>query len=221
MTLPLTIELPRPATFARHAGPHLLEATLIPLVIFYAAFAVVGVWGALVASLLWSYGAIGYRLVMRKRVPGILAIGALLITARTALALLTGSVFLYFLQPALGTAVVAVAFLVSVIGGRPLAQHLAGDFCPLPAALLERPFMRSFFAHVTLLWGAVHLMKAGASVWLLHVQSVGAYVITSRAISVGSTVLAVALSVAYFVYMARMHDVRLQFAPRSLAPALV
>jgi hypothetical protein len=221
MTLPLTVELPRPAAFVRHAGPHLIEATLIPLAVFYAALAVVGVWGALVASLVWTYSAIAFRLATRRRVPGILAIGALLMSARTGLALLTGSVFLYFLQPALGTAVVALAFLLSVVGGRPLAQHLARDFCPLPTTLLEHPFMRSFFVRITLLWGVVHLLKAGASVWLLNVQSVGAYVITSRALSLGATVAAVAMSIAYFTYVARSHEVQLRFAPRTIAPVLV
>ena len=47
-----------------------------------------------------------------------LLIGALLMTARTVIALMTGSVFLYFLQPTLGTFMVAGLFLVSAPLGR-------------------------------------------------------------------------------------------------------
>ena len=39
-----------------------MEATFIPLVLFYAFLWTAGVWGALVAALVWSYGALARRL---------------------------------------------------------------------------------------------------------------------------------------------------------------
>ena len=70
---------------ARHALPHLVEATFIPLVLFYAFLWTAGVWGALVAALVWSYTAIIRRAVTGQRIPGILVLGTVGITARTEL----------------------------------------------------------------------------------------------------------------------------------------
>jgi hypothetical protein len=89
--------VPRLAKLARHAMPHLLETTLIPLGLFYGGLHLFGLWAALLAALIWSYTSLLRRLVTRRRVPGMLMLGIVGLTARTALALVTGSAFLYFL----------------------------------------------------------------------------------------------------------------------------
>src|SRR5262245_33718033 len=127
------LEIPGLQTLARHAVPRFVEGTLIPLALFVGCLRFLGVWGAMTAGLLWVYSAIGVRLTLRKRVPGILVLGAVTLTARTIIALVSGSVLVYFLQPSLGTMLVALAFLMSVPLGRPLAGRLADDFCPLPS----------------------------------------------------------------------------------------
>ncbi len=205
------LELPHPRAIARHAIPHIIEGTLIPLGIFYVTMWAAGVWGAALSAMVWGYGAVLRRLYRRERVPGILLIGAMLVTARTLIALQTGSVFLYFLQPTLGTVLVAGLFLLSVPVGKPLAERLARDFCPLPEALLARPFMRTFFIRISLLWAAVFLTNAAASFYLLLHQSVGTYVITKQALSSGLWIAAIATSVWYFVRLMRRHGIKPRF----------
>ena len=107
--------------------------------------------GRTIAALAWSYGALVRRLVLRRRVPGMLVLGTIGLTVRTVLALVSGSVYLYFLQPTLCTVLVASAFLFSVRGERSLAERLAHDFVPLPPVLLSRPWMRRFFNGVSVL----------------------------------------------------------------------
>jgi hypothetical protein len=165
------LPLPRPRVLARHALPHLIEATVIPLGLFYAGLKLWSLWGALLATLVWSYTALLRRLVMGRRVPGTLLLGALTLTGRTALALATGSAFLYFLQPTLGTALLAAAFAGSVLLGRPLALRLAADFVPLPATLLANARVRRFFLRISLLWSFVFLANTAISLWLLLNQS--------------------------------------------------
>ena len=72
--------------------------------------------------------------------------------ARTAISLASGSTIVYFLQPSLGTALVASAFLISVPLGRPLAGKLAADFCPLPDEMYANEHVRQFFRRISLLW---------------------------------------------------------------------
>jgi intracellular septation protein A len=205
------LELPHPRAIARHALPHIIEGTLIPLGIFYVTMWAAGVWGAALSALVWGYGTVLRRLYRRERVPGILVIGAALVTARTIVALQTGSVFLYFLQPTLGTVLVAGLFLLSVPIGKPLAERLARDFCPLPESLLARPFMRTFFIRISLLWAAVFLTNAAVSFYLLLNQSVGTYVITKQALSSGLWVAAIATSTWYFVRLMRRHGIKPSF----------
>jgi intracellular septation protein A len=195
-TTPLPV--PRLAALARHATPHLLEATLIPLALFYGGLQLLGLWAALLAALAWSYTSLVRRLVTRRRVPGMLMLGIVGLTARTALALATGSVFLYFLQPTVGTALVAAVFLGSVLLGRPLALRLAADFMPLPEGLLTHHGMRRFFLRVSLLWAAVFLANAGISLWLLVSQSLATFLWSRTVASVTLTGVAIAISTCWF-----------------------
>lgn len=204
---PVSFEIPRLRVVARHALPHVIEATLVPLALFYAAMWATGVWGALGAALAWSYGAIGWRLATGRRVPGVLLLGAAGLTARTLIAMASGSVFVYFLQPSLGTVVVAGIFLMSVPAGRPLAQKLAADFCPIPDAFAVQPKVRSFFARVSVLWGFVFLVNAGMTIWLLVSQSLGVYLLVKTVASAALTCGAIAFSTWWFTRSMRRQGI--------------
>src|SRR3989440_10727887 len=107
-------EIPRLRTLARHAVPHVIEGTVVPLLLFLLTLHFVGVWGAVLIGMGWTYIAVGRRLVTGQRVPGILLLAAVTITARTAVAIASGRVVGYFLQPTLRTALLARAFPLSL-----------------------------------------------------------------------------------------------------------
>jgi hypothetical protein len=205
------LEIPRLRALARHALPNLVEATVVPLLVFYAALWLVGVWGGLVGALVWSYTATARRLVMGRPVPGLLVLGVVGLTARTVVAALSGSVFVYFLQPTLTTVFIAGVFLASVPAGRPIAQRLAGDFCPLPATFIGSPPVRRFFARITVLWAFVQLTNAAVSIWLLITQPVGTYVLARSVTSWGLTLAAVGLSTLYFKLSMRNHGIAIHW----------
>jgi hypothetical protein len=205
--MPARVEIPRLRTMARHALPHVIEATLIPLLLFYTFLWTAGVWGALVAALAWSWLAIGRRVVTGQRIPGILMLGALGITARTIVAFASGSTFVYFLQPSLTTLAVAGAFLVSVPAGRPLAERLAHDFVPLDPAVLRLPGVQKVFVRITLLWAFVNLANAIITISLLMSQPVGTFV---AAKTVGTSLIAIAAiaaSTGWFKQALHNHNV--------------
>jgi hypothetical protein len=193
-----SFEIPRLRTLARHALPKLLEGTVIPVALFATVLHFFGLWGAIVAGLGWSYAAILRRVLTRQRIPGLLLIGTVTLTARSILAFATGSSVIYFLQPTLGTALVAVAFLLSVAIGRPLAQRIAADFCPIPQHVMAQAHVRRCFLGISLLWAVTCLVNATVSVWLQFTQSVGTFVVTKSLTQVVLTVIAVAISVFWF-----------------------
>ena len=60
-----------------------------------------GLGAAFAAALLWLYAAVVCRLVRRRPVPPLLVLGVIGITVSTAVAVASGSSFLYFAQPIL------------------------------------------------------------------------------------------------------------------------
>ncbi|MBV8296336.1 MAG: hypothetical protein JO085_05830 [Acidimicrobiia bacterium] len=205
--MPARVEIPRLRTMARHALPHVMEATVVPLILFYAFLWTAGVWGALFAALAWSYAAILRRVITGQRIPGILVLGTMGITARTVMAVATGSVFVYFLQPTLTTVAVAAAFLLSVPAGRPLAERLAHDFIPLEPEVLRLPAVQRVFIRITILWAFVNLASAAVSITLLLSQPVGTFYAAKTVFGMLLVVSAVGASTIWFKQALRKHNV--------------
>lgn len=203
------VEFPPVRSLLGHASRHLLEATVAPLVLFYALLNAVGLRDALLAGLGWSYAALLRRAIRRERIPGVLLLGALLLTARTLIAWLTGSVFLYLLQPTLGTFLVAGLFLASVPLRRPLAGRLAQDFCPLPEGLLANPRMHRFFLRVSLLWALVYVVNGAATLGLLLTATVGTFLVAKTVATALVTGVAIAGSMFLFRRSMAVEGVRL------------
>jgi hypothetical protein len=201
-------EIPRLRVLARHALPHIIESTLIPLGLFLLFLQLVGVWGAVLVGLVWTYGAVIRRLLTGRRVPGILMLSVVTVTARTVVSFATHSVVIYFLQPTLGQILVASAFLISVPLGQPLAQRLAHDFVPLPAWLMAEDHIGKFFKRVSLLWAFVGLTNASIALWLLFSQSVGTFVVARTGVSWVLTAGAIGLSTLWFHRLMAQHGHR-------------
>jgi len=164
-------------TVVRRVSLSLLIACVVPAVLFYATFALAGVWTAIAVALAWSYGAIGFRALTRRRTSGLLVLTALLLTGRTAIALATDSTFLYFLQPIISDGIVATALLLSLATARPMVARLAGDFYPMDHELSMRPRVRRLFRNLTALWALLGLGKALMTLWLLQSQSLATFVL--------------------------------------------
>ncbi len=213
------MEIPDLRTVLRHAVPRFVEGTVVPLALFLLGIRLLGVGAAMAAGMVWVYTAIAARLVMRRRVPGILLIGALTITARTVVALASHSVVVYFLQPSLATMLIAGAFLFSVPLDRPLAGRLANDFCPLPTEMHTNAHVRRFFRHISLLWAFAQTANAGLTIWLLFSQSLGTFVVLRSVVSCGVTVSAVVASVWWFKTSMARHGIVVQLPRLRRAPA--
>ena len=213
------VEIPHALTVARHAIPRVIEGTIVPLALFLIGLRVIGVWGAMFAGLGFVYAAILVRLVARRPVPGILAIGAVTLTVRTIIAVLSHSSVVYFLQPSLGTIAVSAAFLLSVPFGRPLAARLAADFCPLSREVHGNQHVRAFFRRISLLWAAAQAANAGLTLWLLFSQSLATYVVFRSVVSAGTTITAITISTLWFLRCMRRNGITVRMAPRARAIA--
>lgn len=198
---------------ARHALPQLLESTIGPAVLFYVILSVVGLRGALLATVVWTYLALGRRVLTGRHLPGMLLIATALLTVRTVAALATGSGFVYFIQPTVGTFLVAVAFLISVPAGKPLAERLARDFCPLDPSLFKRPHVQRFFLRISLLWTVVFVTNAALGLWFLLTQSLGNFVLLKTSVTMTLVAAAIGVSTVWFRQTLRGEGLALRYRP--------
>lgn len=187
----------------RRLVPYLIEATVIPTVVFYGLLLVSDLRWALVGALTWSYGALARRVLTRRRVPGLLILATLGITVRMVVYLWSSNEFVYFVQPILRAVFTALLFAGSVAIGRPLIARFAGDFCPLSADVLARPGISRLFSRLSLVWAMVNALAASSSFVLLLTVPVSVFVLTAAVSAWIVTCSGVVVTVADAVTTAR------------------
>ncbi len=191
---------------ARQGLPNLIEATVVPAILFYVLVVTVSGTAAIIAAMAWAAVAVLRRVVVRQRIPSILLLGTLGLVVRTIVGLLSGSMFAYFLQPLATTVALGIVFLGSVLIGRPLISRLAHDFCPIAPEVLLRPAVVQLFVGLTLLWAGVHLLTAATTFGMLVSMPVATFVLVKTVTSMSITAAAIALTVSWSIRIARQEN---------------
>lgn len=207
------LRLPSVAALLRRAAPALLEGVLVPTGLFYLGLWLGGVWGGITAALIWSYAALGRRLVVGG-LSGLLLLAVATLTVRAIVTGLSGSSAMYFLQPLAGEVVLGLVFLASLPASRSLVHRLADDFVPLDGVAGEAGLRRVFYA-ITVLWAGVFFCLAFISWWMLAHSDTAAYVGYRAALATGVKGAAVVASVLIFRFGLRRHGVRVAFGPAA------
>ena len=182
---------------AARGGPNLLEATVIPGVLFYLCLLWAGLGVAYIVCLAWVYGCVGRRLMFRQAIPGVLILGAIGITVRTAVAVASGSAFIYFIQPVILTVITGGVFFASLLMRRPLVGRLADDFWPITPEMQENPRITSLFRGLTALWAGVNIVTAAVTFTLLLWLPLALFLVVKQLSGFGITAAAVAVTVVW------------------------
>lgn len=163
----------------RRLVPQLVEATLVPTLLCYLGILTVGLAWGVVAAALWTAGAIGVRVARGRRVTGLLVLSATGLVVRIAIYALSGSAFVYFLQPIARTVVTAALFALSALAGRPLVARFAGDFCTFDDEVGRRPAITALFRRLTYLWAGAQVLIASVNLTLLLTVPVSVFLGTA------------------------------------------
>jgi hypothetical protein len=159
----------------------------------------------------WTFGAVFRRLVRGQRIPGVLLLATIGLTMRTIVGILSGSAFMYFIQPVATTVVLSGVFLVSALVGRPLIARLACDFCPMDRAIELRPPVVQLFSGLTLLWAGIHLLNAATTFGLLVSLPLHTFVAIKTGASLAITFAGILFTVSWAIRIARREN--LVFCP--------
>jgi intracellular septation protein A len=203
----------------RRLVPYLVEATFVPLLLFYVFLVSFGLTAAFIAALGWSYSAVVRRLVRRRPIPALLILSCAGITMRTALYLCSGNAFVYFVQPILRTALTSIVLAASVLIGRPLIARFASDFCPLTPEVQVRPGIAGLFRRLTYLWAGVNLVAAAVSLTLLLTVPTAVFVGTTTLAAWALTCTGVVLTVTDAVRTARSEGLATAIGPNGILRA--
>jgi hypothetical protein len=130
---------------------------------------------------------------------------------------LTGSAFIYFLQPLAGTVALTTAIAASALAGRPILDRLAHEFCPFPADCPHICASSGSSAGCPR-WAVTYLINAVGTIWLLRSMSVGGFVALKSVLGPALTITVVAASLLYFHLAMRNQDVHIRWRHRT-APA--
>lgn len=198
----------------RRAGPSIIEASVVPTLLFWLALTLLGLGAAFVVGCAWVYGAVAVRLVRRQPVPGLVGLAAVGISVRTALAVWSGSSFLYFAQPVLTNLLTAALFAGSCWSARPMVARLALDFYPLTPDHLGRPNVIRLLRRLTVWWAAINLTIAMTTLGLLLWLPVSSYLLVKQVTSLSLMGLGVAVTIHVAVRLASREGL-------LVAPALV
>jgi len=188
--------LPGPLAIARHALPTLVVSTFVPMALFYLGWYTEGRSAAFALALGWALMLVGYRSVRRQRIPAMLILTTVLLVLRTAIALMSGSTRLYFMQPVATTCIIGLLFLVSVAAGRPLITKLAADVFPLPTEVAEHADVREHFRKLSFLWAGIYFVNAAVTLLLLLNLPVSAFVATHSFVGMGIVWAGIALTIS-------------------------
>jgi len=189
------VHAPSLLTVLRRVAGSLFVAVVVPATLFYVLLVTLGMTTAIVAALVWTYGAIATRHLAGLRVSGLLLIMATVLTIRSVFTLSTGNTFVYFLQPLVSDGAVALLFLASLATARPVVARVAADFYPMDVALAALPRVRRLFHRLTLMWGAVCLAKGLVGLWLLLSLSTPNFVLIKSISMIGMTGAAVVVTI--------------------------
>lgn len=208
--------LPNLRAIFRHALPNVLEGKVIPVVLFIGLLELAGTAPALLGALAFSLGALVRRLLRGERGSGLLILTTVGLVARTVAALATGSLLVYFLQPTVSTALVGAAFLGSVLLGRPLAERLMLDICPVDDDMRGNPDLRRFLSHLSLWWAFTSAINFAITLWVLLNESPTTFVLVKSVLGPTTTTFTLAVGLLWFRTLMARSGTRVVFATAKI-----
>lgn len=186
--------------------------SLLPMAVFYTTLSLYGVRAAaLVTSSLYYIGLLS-RVLRRKPVLAAALLAAGLLGLRTVIVFITGSAFIYFLQPVAGTVAVATAFAATALAGRPVLERLAHEFCPIAPELSDHLRSAQFFSWLSLVWALTYGLNAIGTVWLLITSSLDGFIVIKSFVGPLLTLTATLITFLLFRATARRRNLRISWA---------
>lgn len=212
------LELPRPMRLLRISGWNLAEAFGFPVAAWAIGTAFVGRNAGLWAMLAVIWVAAATRQVITRSVPGLVWISAIVLTVQTAVAIGTGSLWVFLIHFPIANLALAILFARSAGGHHPLAARLAAEVIALREPPTRHWGLHRFFQEVTWLWAGIFLLLAVSQAVLLLTVPVSTYVLVWAASTVVMLGAGAGVSILWFLAVLRRFGIKLGFETGPAEP---
>ena len=163
-------------TLLRGSGPRFARDTAGPVVCFYVGWKLAGLGAGVAAGTGFAVAAFVWeRRHGRSGLAASLGLGIALVQAIVGVA--SGSAIGYLAPGVVANGLYGLAFIVSVVIGRPLAGVFAGETYPFPPEVKASRTFRRTFAIVSLVWGLAFLIRCAFRLVVLSWQNVDLFVV--------------------------------------------
>jgi len=203
-------EMPEPTwrSLLQRGLPQFGIESIVPVVVFYGAWKLLGLAGAVVCATFLSLAIAGWQI--RRERGGALAVAtAIFVVIQALVALAAHSATVYLAQPVVLSACWSLVYFGSVIVGRPLIGVFANAWYPFPPEFRASAPYRREFGMQSVVWGVYCLGRAALRLVVLLGSGVGSFILVSAV--TGAPIL-VAL-VFWGIWHARRTFTRLAVAP--------
>jgi intracellular septation protein A len=158
--------------------PQFAGEAAMPVVAFYAGWRVWGLGAGIGLSTAASL-TIAAWLVRRGRDTRLLMLGVVAVVIQSAVALAAHSATVYLAQPVVFSFLWAIAYVGSVIVGRPLIGVFASAWYPFPSWFRATAAFRREFGLQSLVWAGFCVLRATLRLVILLHSGVGGFVVVS------------------------------------------
>ena len=205
---------PSVTAILRGGLPGFLREGFLPLGAFYLALRFSGLGAAMAAAALAAVAIYAYERASGR--DGLLVrLSLAFVAVQTLLALVSHSAVVYLATPVLANAVWGLAFVGSVVVGRPLAGALAGAWYPFPRAFRESAEFKRVYGIESIVWGADLLGRSALRLAVLTHGTIGGYVVVAFLTGPPATLALLMWSIWFAVRRLSDEDVD---APTVLSP---
>ena len=158
--------------------PQFAVEAIGPVLAFYAAWRLWGLAAGILAATVVSL-ALAAVLLRRGGEVGVVALGAVFVVIQALVGLVSHSATVYLAQPVAFSTLLGIAYLVSVVVGRPLIGVFASAWYPFPDWFKATDAYRREFGLQTLVWAAYCFVRAALRLVVLLHSGVDSFVVIS------------------------------------------
>ena len=206
------LELPRPRRLLWTAVWNIAESVGLPFGAYVVVTDVVSPDAGLLAGTAVVWLLIGIRKIVSGPVSSLLMISALVLTIQTAVAVSTGSMWMFQAQFPLANLAMCVVFARTASTGKPLVAQLAADVVALKQPETHHPGLHRFFQGATWFWAGLFLLLTLGMAVMMVTEPYKLFLLLSTAVTIGLTLVGAAVCVVWFLAVLRRLGLRLRFS---------
>lgn len=186
------------------SGPRFARDALGPVLAFYLVWKTAGFGAGILAATIVALVAFWWE--RRRAASGVLpAVGLGIAIVQALAGLASGSVGAYFAPAVIANGLYGVAFLGSVVIGRPLAGVLAQETFPFPPRVKNSVTFQRTFTRVSLAWGGYMMGRCVVRLLVLAWSSVELFILVSVLTGIPLTLALMSWSFWYPLRVFRRH----------------